>query len=92
MKEAEYNDFIVNGYQDALSCLAMEFRSSRSDHEKQAKVVLAYNSILDLLLSLGWSAGLDPDSELPDGLILNRYIEITRSRPLSYVSQESGNT
>ena len=53
MNQEQYRAYIINGYLDALTCLAMEFRSTAADSSKRSKLVQTYNSVLELLMAFG---------------------------------------
>lgn len=91
MNQDQYQAVIVKGYLGVLSCLAMEFRGSAADSAKRTKIVHAYNSILELLIAFGWSDGLDPDTELPDELISEDYLQLLRGKPRIYASDKPTN-
>lgn len=88
MNQEQYRAYIINGYLDALTCLAMEFRSTATDSPKRSKLVQTYNSVLELLMAIGWSDGLEPDSELPDEVISQEYIQMLRGRKLTYAASK----
>jgi hypothetical protein len=60
-----------------LSDLAAAYRSSPQD--RRPAIIREYNAVLDALLELGWTEGLDPYDELPDQHLCKRYLEVTRS-------------
>jgi hypothetical protein len=72
---AAYKKLVLDGYLDALLCMACECRAAgrARDSTKVAKIVVAYNIILELLVATGWDDGLDPEALLPDELIDERY-------------------
>lgn len=88
MNQEQYRAYIINGYLDALTCLAMEFRSTATYSSKRSKLVQTYNSVLELLMAFGWSDGLEPDSELPDEVISQEYIQMLRGRKLTYAASK----
>ena len=87
MDAEEYNQMISTGYQTALVCLAMEYRDAHTEPEKRAKVIVAYNNILELLMGMGWKQLLDTDTELPDEVIHKPYLEIKQNKPLDDIAR-----
>lgn len=80
MNTTDYLNCLKNGYESALSCLAMEFRDERDNQGRRNKIVTTYLGVLDLLLDTGWSCGLDPDSELPGEYLPQRYHEAIKGQ------------
>lgn len=62
---------------EVLRDLAVAYRSS--PHDRRPAIVREYNLVLDALLDMGWTEGLDPYDELPDQHLSKRYLEATHS-------------